>query len=153
MQAGEFTCPSYEAFSPLMLSPMDLQVDSHTSLTRMSVHLRQIKTDQFGAGTIIHLGRTGSPLCPVTAMLGLRPPSCLYIKMAQVHSLREVLRAAGVEDSGFSGHSFLIRSNTGRSERFANPDTGVMEVVSIHLVHSNPLAAPDIHIPLVGGPP
>ena len=129
MRAGEFTCPSYEVFSPLMLSPMDVQVDSHTSPTRMSVHLRQSKTDQFGAGTTIHLGTTGSPLCPVTAILGylaLRPPSPGPLFMYQdgstlsrerlVQSLREALRAAGVEDSGFSGHSFRIGAATAAAQ-------------------------------------
>ena len=112
-----------------MLSPMDVQVDSHTSPTRMSVHLRQSKTDQFGAETTIHLGTTGSPLCPVTAMFGylaLRPPSPgpLFIHQdgstlsrgRHIYSLREALRAAGVKDSGFSRHSFRIGAATAAAQ-------------------------------------
>ena len=58
MRAGEFTCPSRQAFLPHMLTPADISVDSHSSPTIMAVHLRQSKTDQFGAGMTLYLGRT-----------------------------------------------------------------------------------------------
>ena len=57
MRAGEFTCPSRQAFLPHMLTPADISVDSHSSPTIMAVHLRQSKTDQFGAGMTLYLGR------------------------------------------------------------------------------------------------
>lgn len=125
MRAGEFTCPSHEAFTPDMLSLQDLAVDSHSSPTHLAVHLKQSKTDPFGVGTTLHLGTTGDTLCPVVAMLGylaIRPPSPgpLFIfcdgstlsRTRLVQSLRQALSAAGVDDSKFSGHSFRIGAAT-----------------------------------------
>lgn len=121
MRAGEFTCPSLGAFRPNMLSVRDVQVDSHTVPTRLAVHLRESKTDQFGIGATIHLGKTGTKLCPVVAMLAYlatRPPSSGPLFLFQngtslsreklVQALRQALRAANIDDSNFSGHSFRI---------------------------------------------
>ena len=69
MRAGEFTCPSLDAFSPLMLSAADIAIDSHSRTFFMTVRLRQSKTDQFGAGVTIHFDRANSVLCPVAAVL------------------------------------------------------------------------------------
>ena len=38
--------------------------------TMVQVHLKRSKTDQFGRGTKVFLGRTGCTLCPVAAVLG-----------------------------------------------------------------------------------
>ena len=65
MRAGEFTCPSQEAFTPDMLAPEDILLDSHTNPTHLAVHLKTSKTNPFGAGTTLHLGTTGDILCPV----------------------------------------------------------------------------------------
>ena len=70
MRAGEFTCPSLQSFTPRMLCPADVSVDSHQVSTMVSIHLRHSKTDQFGNGVCIHLGRTGQAICPVAAILG-----------------------------------------------------------------------------------
>ena len=112
MRAGEFTCPSQEAFQSDMLSPGDVCVDSHDHPTRVAIHLKRSKTDPFGAGTTIHLGRTGSVLCPVVAMLNylaIRPPKLgppfmfhdgsTLSRPRLVHSLRQVLREVGIDDS------------------------------------------------------
>jgi hypothetical protein len=119
MRAGEFTCPSREAFTPDMLVVSDVQVDSHQRPTHLTVHLRVSKTDQFGIGVTLHLGTTGDHLCPVAAMLGylaIRPssPGPLFIfedgaslsKQRLVRSLRQVLQSAGIDSTHFSGHSF-----------------------------------------------
>ena len=45
MQAGEFTCPSLEAFTSDMLSPRDMSVDSRLSPFHPAVHLKRSKTD------------------------------------------------------------------------------------------------------------
>ena len=58
-----------DKFTPLMLSPKDVQVDSHTNPRYMSIHLKYSKTDPFGWGTTLVVGVTSNPLSPVTAML------------------------------------------------------------------------------------
>ena len=125
MRAGEFTCPSRQAFLPHMLTPADISVDSHSSPTIMAVHLRQSKTDQFGAGMTLYLGRTGDKLCPVAAVLAylaMRPSSAgpLFIcadgstlsRPRLVRYLRQALPEAGIDAAPFSGHSFQIGAAT-----------------------------------------
>ena len=84
-------------------------------------HLRQSKTDQFGAGMTLYLGRTGDKLCPVAAVLAylaIRPSSAgpLFIcadgstlsRPKLVRYLRQTLQVAGIDATLFSGHSFQI---------------------------------------------
>ena len=133
MRAGEFTCPSLQAFTPNMLAVRDIQVDSHSAPSHLSVLLRESKTDQFGAGMTIHLGATGDKLCPVVAMLGylaIRPPSPgpLFIfkdgtslsRQRLVQMLRQALQLAGISDTGFSGHSFRIGAATAAAQAGLN---------------------------------
>ena len=135
LRAGEFTCPSQEAFTPDMLSPEHIAVDSHRAPTHMAVHLRTSKTDPFVAGTTLHLGFTGDTLCPVTAVLGylaIHPPSpgplllfedgSTLLRPRLVQALRQALHAAGVDDSQFSGHSFRIGAAT-TAARAGLPDS------------------------------
>ena len=79
LRAGEFTCPSQERFdSSSMLAVGDISVDSHTNPRCLSVKLKRSKCDPFGAGVLVHVGRTFLPLCPVAAVLSylaVRPSS------------------------------------------------------------------------------
>ena len=108
-----------------MLAAADIAVDSHVSPSHLSVHLRQTKTDPFGAGVTIHLGATGDSLCPIAAVLGylaVRPsaPGPLFLfedgstlsRPRLVQALRQALHRAGVDDSGYSGHSFRVGAAT-----------------------------------------
>ena len=70
LRSGEFTCPSREAFQSHMLGPRDVTVDSHHNPTMVSVFLRRLKSDPFGTGVTIYIGRTGCNICPVSAILG-----------------------------------------------------------------------------------
>ena len=47
----------------------DVVVNSRERPTMLRIHLKRSKCDQFGAGADIILGKTGLPLCPVTAIL------------------------------------------------------------------------------------
>ena len=69
MQAGEFTCPSRQAFTTDMLSLSDVTVDSHHTPTMVSLCLRRSKAYPFGMEVTIHLVKTGHTICPVTALL------------------------------------------------------------------------------------
>lgn len=125
LRAGEFTCHSRDTFMADMLSPSDITVDSHSSPSHLSVHLKRSKADPFGAGATLHLGATGDILCPVTAVLGymaVRPPVAgpLFLfqdgstlsKPRLVQALRQALHTVGIDDSRFSGHSFRIGAAT-----------------------------------------
>jgi hypothetical protein len=47
----------------------NLAADCPHHPTVLSIHLRQVKTDQLGRGATIYICRSDSDLCPVTALL------------------------------------------------------------------------------------
>ena len=125
MRAGEFTCPSWREFTPDMLGPHDVTVDSHQTPSIVSVHLRRSKTDPFGNGVTIYLGRTGHAICPVTALLGYlarrgQQPGPLFLfregsplsKGKLLANIKQALSRQGVGPSGLTGHSFRIGAAT-----------------------------------------
>ena len=122
MRSGEFTATGH-THCPLRAS--DIRVDSRTYPSLITVHLRQSKTDPFGAGVTIYLGRSGDRICPVTAMLAylaLRPRGNgpLFVhqdgspltRTLLVASVREALAGFGLPSASFSGHSFRISAAT-----------------------------------------
>jgi hypothetical protein len=143
MRSGEFTCPSLEAFSLDMLSPGDVAVDSYQNPSYVTVTLRQSKNDPFAAGVTIHLGRTGTPLCPVTALLGYlaqRPPSrgplfisadCLgtglYTIYGWVYRRQEWTQL--LDRSSYS-------RNKGRAERLNDHGVRELEIYCLPALHS-----------------
>ena len=68
LRSGEFTVTAYNSCP---LRPSDIAVDSHTLPSIIAVTVRVSKTDQFGEGTTIFIGKTGMALCPVAAILAL----------------------------------------------------------------------------------
>ena len=121
MRAGEFTCPSLEAFRPNMLRPRDVLMDSHDSPSVVSIRLRRSKVDPFGSGVTVHLGKTGQLICPVAALLSYvavrgQSPGPLFMfqdgstlskPKLRLH-LRWALEQQGFDCSGITGHSFRI---------------------------------------------
>ncbi len=97
MRSGEFTCPSLAAFETSMLTPADVVVDSRLNTKYLSIHLRRSKTDQFGTGTTIVLGRIqiracarSQPCCRTCRFVVI--PEALYSVSRMVeHCLRAVL--------------------------------------------------------------
>ena len=67
MRSGEFTCHSSEEPPPILSSAV--AVDSHVTPTTVKIFLKKAKTDPFGNGVNIFLGRNDTLLCPVTAVL------------------------------------------------------------------------------------
>ena len=133
MRSGEFTCPSLERFNDDMLSIQDVAVDSHSHTTILAIRLRHSKTDPFGAGATLYVGRTGDTLCPVSAMLAylaVRPktPGPLFIykdgtplsRTCLIRELRLALESAGIQSAQFSGHSFRIGAATIRQPKSAS---------------------------------
>ena len=70
LRCGEFTVPSTNAYNKERhLSITDVAADSHTSPSTIAIRIKFSKTDQFGLGTTIYLGRTSDNICPVSAVL------------------------------------------------------------------------------------
>ena len=120
LRAGEFTCTTASP-STIALSPSDVIVDPRSNPRLVTLHLRSSKTDLFGAGCQIYLGRTDTVPCPVAAILNYlsrRPdtPGPLFLffnstpltRVALVTHLRTALSQAGIDSSRYSGHSFRI---------------------------------------------
>ena len=126
MPSGEFTLTSATAFNPTChLSIQDVAIDSHSNPTLVQLHLKQSKTDQFRQGAFIYLSRTGTDLCPVSALLAYLAirgdvPGPLFIhqdrspltKHKLILMLRSTLQEAGIDATYYSGHSFRIGAAT-----------------------------------------
>ena len=119
LRSGEFTCNSWAAYNSSMLSLSDVMIDSRSNPLVVQLMLRQSKTDVFGAGVTIYLGRTGDTLCPMSALLAylaIHPPTPgpLFLlksgaplsRQALVSASRHTLSSAGLDVSLFNGHSF-----------------------------------------------
>ena len=91
----------------------------------IQVHLKKSKCDQFGSGVDIIVGRTGAPLCPVTAMLQyitLRQdrPGHFFLNSSDevvskawfISHIRKILAALGLPQQDYVGHSFRIGAAT-----------------------------------------
>lgn len=65
LRSGEFTQESSSSYDPRKhLSVGDVAVDSHEHPSQLAVTLRSSKTDQFGQGVTITIGKTDNALCP-----------------------------------------------------------------------------------------
>jgi hypothetical protein len=123
---GELLLDSPTAFNPtLHLAWGDVAVDDPSEPKMVKIHLKQSKTDQFGKGSDIFLGRTNNELCLVSAMLnflvackGSQGP--LFIdsrsrpvtKAHFVAELHLVLGLLGIPQDHYAGHSFWIGAAT-----------------------------------------
>ena len=123
LRAGELTLESASAQPAICRS--DVAVDSHSSPTVLSVHLRRAKTDPFGRDVTLFLGRSQSDVCPVAALLNylairLAAEGPLFVhsngapllKRQFVAGVRKALSSSGLDSSTYSGHSFRIGAAT-----------------------------------------
>lgn len=103
----------------------DVAVDNHQAPRMVRVHLKKSKCDQFGVGSDIFLGRSGSDLCPVAAVVEyvhIRGPAPgpffltsdrkTVTKHWFVGKVREILMAIGLPQQQYAGHSFRIGAAT-----------------------------------------
>ena len=126
LRSGEVTVPSDSAFDPAChITPADIQVDSRESPSMLRIQLKQSKTDPFRTGVLVFIGRTGTPLYPVAAVLAYlsqRPAGQgplfkfadgrALTRQRLVEQLRKALKAIGVDHTLYSGHSFRIGAAT-----------------------------------------
>ena len=131
LRAGEFTVPSRAAYDPSVhLSVEDVAIDSRAAPSIIRLRLKQSKTDPFRRGVDIHLGKTDSDLCPVTAVLAYlairgSAPGPLFLfrdgatlsRGRLVSEVRGALAASGHDPARYSGHSFRIGAVTAAASR------------------------------------
>ena len=126
LRAGEFTCPSWAGFDDsVMLSLVDIAVDSHSNPSHLSVWLKRSKCDPFAQGITLYVGRSYSKLCAVSAVLSYlavcpQVPSPLFFfqdgsvlsRHRLVSELSNALLSIGLDPSPYRGHSFRIGAAT-----------------------------------------
>ena len=125
LRSGEFTCQSWRACHPAMLLVSDVSIDSRSAPSIVFVTIRHNKTDVFGSGVTIHLGHTGTPVCPVSLLLAylarrLPRPGPLFLlqsgnplsRTTLVATVCRTLSSAGLDTSCLNGHSFRIGAAT-----------------------------------------
>ena len=116
----EICSPPLELFdSSAHLSFADVSVDSITNPQQLSIQLKRSKTDPFGKGVQVCVGKTGDQLCPVAAVLAwlvrrgsTEGPLFSFMdgsaltQQRFVTELRKALRTIGEDPSKYGGHSF-----------------------------------------------
>ena len=125
LRSGEFTCSSWSFYDSSTVSLCDVSIDSHSNPTMVHLTIKQSKTDVFGVGVTIHLGKTGSILRPVSSLLAYlaicpATPGPLFLlrsgvplsKEILVRAVRSALSSTGIDASLFHGHSFRIGAAT-----------------------------------------
>ena len=120
------TVPSDSGYDPQThLSLADIALDDNKRPSLIRVSIKQSKTDPFRRGVDIFMGRTGTDLCPVSALLDYlqmrgSAPGPVFIfadgrfltRQRFVDRVREGLETAGVDQSKYCGHSFRIGAAT-----------------------------------------
>ena len=103
----------------------DVAVDNRQAPKMVQIHLKKSKTRQFGPGVDVVVGTTGSPLCPVTAIVAyisergsqpgpffLNPDKSALTKSQFVSRFRSMLQLLGFPQNDYAGHSFRIGAAT-----------------------------------------
>ena len=131
LRAGEFTVPSDTEFDEeVHLTWNDVSIDDPGSPSFLRVHIKQSKTDPFREGTYLYVGRTGTELCPVAAILEYmclrgqgRGPLFRFkdgrplTRPRLVEALRSALNEAGINQADYCSHSFRIGAATTAAQK------------------------------------
>ena len=128
LRAGEFAVPSDTEFDEeVHLTWNDVSIDDPGSPSFLRVHIKQSKTDPFREGTYLYVGRTGTELCPVAAILDYmclrgqgRGPLFRFKPLTRprlVEALRSALNEAGINQADYCSHSFRIGADTTAAQK------------------------------------
>ena len=129
-RSGEITIPSAAAFDPTVhLSWGDVAVDDLDNPSVIRFFLKRSKCDQFGTGVEVFVGKTGKPVCPVTAVLAYLSsrgdaPGPFFkdshgkplTKSVFIREVRSALTSMGLPANQFAGHSFRIGAATAAAQ-------------------------------------
>ena len=126
LRVSEFTCTG--RFNPnIHIKPKDITfLPSKHNPMYMQIHLKVSKTDPFRSGVTLSVGRTGSHICPLTAMtryisiLPLNLSGLLFHKESGkpltrkvfTSLTRDLLKTMGVNAKHYASHSFRIGAAT-----------------------------------------
>ena len=124
--SGEITVPTEEAFDCTKhLAWGDVAIDNTEGPQLLKVHLKKSKSDQLGRGVDVYIGKKGCPLCPVVAITqymairGSKEGPFFQFKDGRpltkssfTSKVREALKATGLPEQNFTGHSFRIGAAT-----------------------------------------
>eukprot|EP00731_Ephydatia_muelleri_P026363 Em0018g463a len=131
LRASEFTVPSDSEYdAEVHLGRGDLAMDDPGSPSFIRVCIKQSKTDPFRQGAYLYVGRTGTELCPVAALLDylcVRGPGegPLFrfedgrplTRLRLVAAMRLALEKAGINQTDYCSHSFRIGAATTAAEK------------------------------------
>ena len=126
LRSGELTAPEVGDFNPGQhLSFSDILVYNPSDPRSLAVQIKQSKTDQLRQGIAVFVGKTGTILCPVAAVLvylalcgpGEGPVFQFESGQAPTHprlvsAIRKTLAEAGLTPEDYAGHSFRIGAAT-----------------------------------------
>ena len=127
LRVGEFTARNTSAPpSPGIIGIHDISRAPGDPPQYLCIHLRVSKTDPFGRGVHIYLGRTNAIICPVAAVLSflvVRPhhltgpllqfaDGTTLTRSFLITAVKRALATAGIDPSRYSGHSFRIGAAT-----------------------------------------
>ena len=125
-RSGELTVPTLSFYDQSThLSWGDIAIDNPHAPQLLKIRSKRSKTNQFGNGVDVYVGKTGDDLCPVTALIAymtVREPEegCFFkfgdgkplTKAKFTQHVRLALEAAGLSYQHFAGHSFRIGAAT-----------------------------------------
>ena len=125
LRAGKTVAPETNFDASQHLTYADIAVDDLVDPQQLQVNIKQSKTDIFRLGVKVSIGRTGSYLCPVAAILSytaLQGPGEAPLfhfhngnpltSQMLVTKMQEALQKVGIDCSKHSGHSFRTKAAT-----------------------------------------
>lgn len=126
LRVGEMTVPKDGGFDPAVhLGVGDVAVDDPRKPSLVRIRIKRSKTDPFRKGIDLFVGKTGSELCPVAAMLDYllsrrTGPGPLFLfqdgrpltRPRFAEAIRSALNRAGMDQAKFCTHSFRIGAAT-----------------------------------------
>ena len=126
-RVGEFTARDWSSpLNPDIIGVHNISRPPSDPPNYICVYLRVSKTDPFGRGVHIYLGRTASVICPVATILSflavcpshLTGPLLRFLdgstltRTFLISAVKRALVTAGIDSTRYSGHSFRIGAAT-----------------------------------------
>ena len=126
LRVGEMTVSNDQSYDDSVhLSVRDIAVDHPAAPSIIQIRIKQSKTDPFRQGVNLFLGRTGTSLCPASAIIsylsarGMSPGPLFRFQDSRpltrqrfVDAVRDGLHKIGIDKDKYCGHSFRIGAAT-----------------------------------------